>query len=284
MRFTETEIAGVVIVELEPIEDDRGWFAAARTAATSSSLTVWTRRSCSATCRSTATPARSGACTTRSARTPETKLVRCVQVRSTTSSSTSARIRRRCSGTSRSSSRARPTAPCTSRRVSPTASRRSWTTPKSNTVWALRTRRRQGGAYDSTIRRSGCAGRSGHDRVGPGRLMAGRRGPDPNPARLSTTVLNRVVAGSRRIRCRRCISNPMRPTTYAGTASTTATCSSTPRARARVPSPNSPASSSRPRSRRSTRVPRSSSSPSSSSSRSSRRCNRRSSTTRSRSG
>ena len=27
MRFTETEIAGVVIVDLEPIADDRGWFA-----------------------------------------------------------------------------------------------------------------------------------------------------------------------------------------------------------------------------------------------------------------
>jgi len=27
MRFTETEIAGVVIVDLEPVEDDRGWFA-----------------------------------------------------------------------------------------------------------------------------------------------------------------------------------------------------------------------------------------------------------------
>jgi dTDP-4-dehydrorhamnose 3,5-epimerase len=27
MRFTETPIPGVVIVDLEPIEDDRGWFA-----------------------------------------------------------------------------------------------------------------------------------------------------------------------------------------------------------------------------------------------------------------
>ena len=159
MRFTETEIAGVVIVDLEPIEDDRGWFARSycRDEFLAHGLDP-TIVQCNVSVNRHAGTIRGmhyqiGA-------HAETKLVRCVRgavhdvvvdLRPGFADAAS--------GTSPSSCPARPTAPCTSRRVSPTASRRSWTTPKSNTVWALRTRRRQGGAYDSTIRRSGCGGR-----------------------------------------------------------------------------------------------------------------------------
>ena len=149
--------------------------------------------------------------------------------RSTTSSSTFDPIRRRYSATRRGrAGRLDPPGALRPDRAARTDSRRSWTTPRSNTIWALRTNGRQVAGYVTTIRVAGAAlAASGHGRV----RRATRRGLtiDGREQSLLRVIHRSVPAGSWRIRCRRCTSMPTYRTMNAGIASTTATSSSTGR-------------------------------------------------------
>ena len=123
VKLTESALAGAFVLDLEPIEDQRGFFA--RTFCQRCSARAGSRPpSSSATCPTTGGVAPCAACTTRRRRTRRPRSSRASPAASSTSSSICGAARRATGGGSASSSSRPPTARSTFRAASHTASRR----------------------------------------------------------------------------------------------------------------------------------------------------------------